>query len=208
MSKFGNQGSTYYKAKNPEYGATFTYYIKDVPKTKKQLRKEEEKKLFKDGKYIPQPTWRELQLEGDAEKSHLIFSIYDKDDNVIRRMTKAPSKGIKRITWDLSYNSPFPQTTKKFNPLKSGPGFGGRDAVPGTYKVGIQMWHEGELSTLVEPVEFKVKELNNSTLPNGDVNKAVAFDDDLIKNVQCDARGSAFEYGNDRKSGNHQTDLV
>jgi photosystem II stability/assembly factor-like uncharacterized protein len=181
MSKFGNQGSTYYKAKNPEYGATFTYYIKDVPKTKKQLRKEEEKKLFKDGKYIPQPTWRELQLEGDAEKSHLIFSIYDKDDNVIRRMTKAPSKGIKRITWDLSYNSPFPQTTKKFNPLKSGPGFGGRDAVPGTYKVGIQMWHEGELSTLVEPVEFKVKELNNSTLPNGDVNKAVAFDDDLIK---------------------------
>jgi hypothetical protein len=43
------------------------------------------------------------------------------------------------------------------------------------------MWHEGELSTLVEPVEFKVKELMNSTLPKGDVAVATAFDDELIK---------------------------
>jgi photosystem II stability/assembly factor-like uncharacterized protein len=28
-----NQGDTYYKAPNPEFGATFTYYLKEVPKT-------------------------------------------------------------------------------------------------------------------------------------------------------------------------------
>ncbi len=181
MSKFGNQGSTFYKAANPAYGATFTYYIKEVPKTKKQLRQKEEKKLFKEGKYIPQLTWREMQLEGDAEKSHLIFTIYDDEDNVVRRMTKAPSKGIKRVTWNLSYDSPFPVSTKKFNPLSSGRNFGARDVVPGTYKVGIELWHEGELSTLVEPVSFKVKELKNNTLPTGEVAVAEAFDDELLK---------------------------
>lgn len=181
MSKFGNQGSTYFKAENPDYGATFTYYLKEAPKTKKELRKEEEKKLFKDGKYIPQPSWRALQLEENEEQSHLIFTIYDTDDTVIRRMTKAPSKGIQRVTWNLSYDAPFPVSTKKFDPLKSGSGRGGRDVVPGTYKVGLQLWHEGELSTLVDPVEFKVKELNNSTLPKGNVAVATAFDDELIR---------------------------
>jgi photosystem II stability/assembly factor-like uncharacterized protein len=95
-----NQGSTYFKADNPEFGATFTYYLNEVPKTKKELRKEEEKKLFEAGEPIPQPTWREMELEDKEEKSHLIFTIYDSEDNVVRQLTKAPAKGINRINWD------------------------------------------------------------------------------------------------------------
>jgi photosystem II stability/assembly factor-like uncharacterized protein len=105
-SNKSNQGSTFYEAPNPEFGATFTYYLKEVPKTKKQLRLEKEKKLFKEGKPIPQPTWREVQLEGEEEPSHLIFTIYDENDNVVRQLTAAPSKGIKRINWDLRYSMP------------------------------------------------------------------------------------------------------
>ena len=98
-----NQGSTYFTAPNPEYGATFTYYLKEVPKTKKQIRQEEEKELFKEGKPIPQPTWRELQLEGEQEASHLIFTIYDSEGNVINQFTKKPSKGVNRVTWNMTY---------------------------------------------------------------------------------------------------------
>ena len=36
-------GSTWYTADNPPFGATFTYYVKEVPKTLKQERKEREK---------------------------------------------------------------------------------------------------------------------------------------------------------------------
>ena len=36
-AKYG-QGSTFYKAKNPDFGATFTYYLKEVPKTLKEER--------------------------------------------------------------------------------------------------------------------------------------------------------------------------
>jgi len=57
------QGSTDYYAKNDKFGASFTYYIKEVPKTAKQIRKKKEKELFKEGKYIPQPSWRQIEEE-------------------------------------------------------------------------------------------------------------------------------------------------
>ncbi|QGY43344.1 glycosyl hydrolase [Maribellus comscasis] len=174
-----NQGSTYFKAPNPEYGATFTYYLKEVPKTKKQLRKEEEKKLFKEGKPIPQPTWRELQLEDKEEPSHLIFTIYDTNNNEVRQITTSPSKGINRINWDLRYSMPTSvRVNGSFNPASAGRGGrrgGGILAMPGTYKVGLQMWHEGELTTLAEPVGFVCKKLNNTTLPAGNYQENVEF---------------------------------
>lgn len=169
-----NQGNTYFTSPNPDYGATFTYYVKEVPKTKKQIRKEEEKKLFKEGKPIPQPSWRELQLEGNQEKSHLIFTIYDNKDNVINQFTKAPSKGIKRVNWNLRYAATAnTRISGKFDPITSG----GRGimVMPGDYKVGLKLWHEGELSVLAEPVSFSCKKLNNTTLPAKDYNENVAF---------------------------------
>ncbi len=167
-----NQGSTYYTAPNPKFGATFTYYLKEVPKTKKQLRKEDEKKLFKEGKPIPQPTWRELDLEKKEEKSHLIFTIYDAGDNVIKQIKTAPSKGMNRITWNLRY-SMTSSVSGSFNPTSNlGSGI---LVMPGKYKVGLQMWHEGELTNLVDPVEFTCKKLNNTTLPAEDYNENVEF---------------------------------
>jgi hypothetical protein len=71
-NKYG-QGSTEYLAENPPYGATFTYYLKDVPKTQKDIRQEKEKELFKDGKPIPQPTWKELEDEAKEVAPYLDF---------------------------------------------------------------------------------------------------------------------------------------
>lgn len=179
-----NQGDTYFKAENPEFGATFTYFLKEVPKTKEQLRKEKEKKLFEAGEPIPQPSWRELELEEKAEKSHLIFTIYDEDDNVVRQLTTSPSKGINRITWDLRYAMPTSvNISGSFSPVGEGDRGGRRRGgsgsgilvMPGTYKVGLQMWHEGELKNLVDPVEFKCKKLNNTTLPAEDYRENVEF---------------------------------
>lgn len=167
-----NQGSTYYTAPNPKFGATFTYYLKEVPKTKKQLRKEEEKKLFKEGKPIPQPTWRELELEGKEEKSHLIFTVYDANDNVVTQIKKAPSKGMNRVTWNLRY-AMSTSVSGSFNPV-SNPG-SGILVLPGKYKVGMQLWHEGVLTTLAEPAEFTCKKLNNTTLPAADYKENIEF---------------------------------
>jgi hypothetical protein len=129
-----NQGDTYYKAPNPPFGATFTYYMKEVPKTQKQLRKEKEKELFKNGEPIPQPTWRELQLEEKAEPSHLIFTIYDAGGNMVRQLTKSPSKGINRMNWDLRYSMPTAvRVNNSFNPTSGSGRSNGILVLPGKY---------------------------------------------------------------------------
>ena len=175
----GNQGNTYFSAGNPDFGATFTYYLNEVPKTKEQIRKDEEKKLFKDGKPIPQPTWREMELEEKAEKSHLIFTIYDATGNVVRQLTTSPTKGLNRLNWDLRYSMPTNVNVNgRFSPVAES-GRQGRSGgilvMPGKYKVGLQMWHEGELTNLADPVEFTCKKLGNTTLPATDYNENVEF---------------------------------
>lgn len=182
-SNKSNQGSTYFSSDNPDFGATFTYYLKEAPKSKKDIRKEKEKKLFEAGEPIPQPTWREMELEDKQEKSHLIFTIYDANDNVVRQITTSPSKGIKRINWDLRYSMPSSvSVTGSFSPVSEGSGRRGRRGggggilvMPGTYKVDLKLWHEGELTALAGPVEFVCKKLNNTTLPAENYNENVEF---------------------------------
>ena len=82
--EFDNQGSMYYMAKNPPYGATITYYVDTVPRTGRDIRKDKEKKLSEKGEFIPQPTARELSLEEREIKPYLIFTITDEDGTVIR----------------------------------------------------------------------------------------------------------------------------
>ena len=171
----GSQGSTYFAAKNPPYGATFTYYLKEGIKTKKQQRKEKEKKQFEKSEKIKVLTWDELREEDKEEAPHLIFTIYDENDNLLRKLTTKPSKGINRFTWNLRYPSPVPVNLRnnKFDPLAKG-----RDgilAAPGTYKVALAKSVDGEITELVPPTEFKVVALANTTLPAGNRKAMIEF---------------------------------
>ncbi|MFA5418242.1 MAG: YCF48-related protein, partial [Bacteroidales bacterium] len=80
------QGSTVYSAANPAFGAVFTYYLKDVPKTKKQLRLEKEKELFKNADPIPQPTHEQLVAEENELDPILVFTITDQNSNIVRKL--------------------------------------------------------------------------------------------------------------------------
>ena len=174
-SKYG-QGSTYYLGENPAFGAVFTYYLEDTPKTQEQLRRKKEKELFKEGKRIPQPSWKEQREEEQEVKPYLIFTVYDENDNVITKLTKRPRKGINRINWDLKYPSTYPVRLRDddFNPFKDqGSGF---YVMPGTYKVSLKQYVNGEITELVGKKEFKVKPLRNTTLPAPDREKLVQFE--------------------------------
>ena len=175
-----NQGNTYFFAPNPEFGATFTYYLKEVPKTKAEIRREKEKELFKEGKPIPQPGWRELELEKKEEKPHLIFTVSDMEGNIVRRINTTPSKGINRVIWDLKYETNRPvDAVKSFDPLKKVRS--GIFAMPGTYKVGLSLWAGGEQKELVAPVEFTCEKLNLGTLAAEDYADVVAFNRKMSK---------------------------
>ncbi|MDF1612592.1 VPS10 domain-containing protein [Stygiobacter electus] len=174
------QGSTYFKAPNPEFGATITYYIKDVPKTLKAQRQAKEKELFKDGKPIPQPTFEELRAETDEKAPYLIFTFTDENNNVIRKLTKQASSGINRVVWDLRMESLAPITTDKFEPVASGGSRGrfsssGYFVKPGKYFVSMSIVVRGEEKKLAGPESFNVELLKNTSLPADDFAKVVEF---------------------------------
>ncbi len=173
-NKYG-QGSTVYVAKNPEFGATFTYYLKEAPKTQKQIRHKKEKELFKESKPIPQPSLKVLANENKEAKPYLLFTITDANGNVIRKLTSSPKKGINRINWDLRYESTRVTRLKgkKYNPLKKSSS--GMLAMPGKYSVSMAMVVNGEISELAGPVEFTAKALNNTTLPASNRQELVDF---------------------------------
>lgn len=169
------QGSTYYTAKNPEFGAVFTYFLKESPTTKKQDRLKEEKKLFKDGEKIPQPTVEQLREEEKEIAPLLIFTISDDKGQIVRKLYESPSTGINRQNWDLRYQGKRPGRLKndKFDPKNDGNT--AMFVLPGKYSVSISLDHNGEVTNLAGPVEFTVKPLNNTTLPAENREELVAY---------------------------------
>lgn len=168
------QGETYFKAPNPEFGAQFSYYIKEVPKTLKQIRKEKEKELFKDSKPIPQPSNDELIAEDKEKSPYLIFTIKDEAGNVVRKLTTGASKGVNRINWDLRYESVNPQKTiDEFNPTEKGRS--STLALPGKYSVSMAMITRDGMKEISGPVNFTAKILENNTLPAESREELVAF---------------------------------
>jgi len=172
-SRYG-QGSNYYKAKNPEFGATFTYFLKEVPKTLKQIRQKKEKELFKDGKAIPQPSNVELRKEINEVDPYLVFTITDENDNVIRKLTKSTKKGIQREVWDLRYQSTSPISEKaKFDP-KAKPK-SSTLVLTGKYKVALSLITRDGEKQLSETVEFNVVPLDKSTPKTNETEELIAF---------------------------------
>lgn len=168
-------GSTVYLAKNPEFGATFTYFVKEIPKTLKQQRKEKEKKLIKEKQPIPIPSLDELRAEENETPFHFFFTITDEDGKVIRKITSAAKKGINRINWDLRYSETGNVDARgdKYNPTSTG---GSTWLVlPGTYNVTLSQYAGGEVKDLYGPVVFNAKSLNNTTLPAEDRKEMIAF---------------------------------
>lgn len=158
-------GKTYYRADNPEFGVTVTYYIKDNFESLKSKRLKEEKD--NKGNYT-YPTFTQLEKE-DIEKSpYLLFTFKDMNGNIVRRIKNSISKGINRFTWDMRYADTAPLTNNSRSEKYSG-----IPILPGDYTVELQKVHNGEITELVSPVKFTAKTLDNRSLPATNPNELV-----------------------------------
>nr|WP_321409753.1 YCF48-related protein [uncultured Carboxylicivirga sp.] len=171
--KIYGQGATYFGAANPEFGATFTFYQKEVPKTQKEIRQKMEKELFKKGDRIPQPTWKELQDESKEVPAYLLVTIKDSEGSIVKTFTKKPEKNVSRFNWDLTYDSWKIVSSKKFDPFKKPES--GIYVMPGSYTIEISQVQNGTSTLLAGPESFEVKALNNTTLPASDRKAMVEF---------------------------------
>ncbi|MFK7951579.1 MAG: glycosyl hydrolase, partial [Ekhidna sp.] len=175
----GFQGETYYLGENPPFGAAFTYYLKEKYTTLESQRQKAEGKKRKDGATVYYPTYDQLKAEKEEEKPFLIFTIKDSNGEVVNEVRKSSSDGINRVYWDLKYPAIDQVETKFADPTKNFSS--GIMVLPGTYTVELAKSINGEVTSLVEPVSFEVKTLNNQTVPTADPAAMLAFHQQLMQ---------------------------
>jgi photosystem II stability/assembly factor-like uncharacterized protein len=188
------EGETFYRAENPPFGAIFTYYLKETPKSKKDIRLEKEKELRDAGKTPPYPSFAELKVEDEEEASYLMFIIKDSKGNIVRKLQASPSEGINRLAWDLRYTYHSPLNAKtKINEWSGVP------IIPGKYNVTLTMIQDGKSRDLAGPVEFNCKPLNNVTLPAPDRVAMIEFQNKIFDlNSAVEATNKSIQNLNER----------
>jgi hypothetical protein len=163
------QGADFYTAPNPDFGATFTYFLAEGLQSRRDVRREAEAELAKAGADTPYPSWEALKAEDREEEPAIVLTVRDVEGDVVRRMTGPNRKGVHRVTWDLRYPG--------FTNIGAGTGSDGNGpmAVPGSYTVELARWVDGDMEVLAGPETFQVEALGISTLPQGDAAETLAF---------------------------------
>ncbi|TNF45962.1 MAG: glycosyl hydrolase [Bacteroidetes bacterium] len=159
----GFQGTNLYAGKNPEFGATFTFYFKDELKSLKDKRQEEEKKLEKDKKDVFYPSFEDIKKEEQEEEMKFIFIIKDDQGKEIKRLVQKAGKGIQRVTWNLRSESTSPSKSSRNNDNN------GFLVIEGNYTVEVWLTGNGKSEQLTSAEKFKVVPMNFQTLKAADV---------------------------------------
>jgi len=193
----GFQGEDFYMGENPEFGAAFTYYLKEGFKSVEDQRKEDEKERRDEGETVYYPSYDQLEAEANDESDFLIFTIRDSNGQEINEIRTGGRKGINRVHWDLRYPDVDQVRTNTANPTRNLES--GIMVLPGTYTVQLSKSVDGVLTELSEPVSFEVKSLNNVTLPASDPDEMLAFHKELTTlSKSANSARSAFNELNDR----------
>ena len=160
-----SQGSNTYYAKNPAYGAVFTFYMSDEILTKKQNRLKVEKDLEKTNSDIPFPGWEELDEELNEKSPLTIIEIYDSENSFVERLTFPYKKGFNRVSWDLS---------KKIRThISSGSSRFYSPSIrvsPGKYSFNIYTFYDGQVNKIGSKF-FDVERIRSGVLDNPNKDK-------------------------------------
>ncbi len=169
-----SQGASYFTARNPDYGAVFTYYLPNKFEGLKAQRTASEKRLKKENKNIPFPGWAALEDEKNEEGASIIIAITDSQGNFITRINVPYKKGFNRVAWNLksSINSTLNKDKINDNPTSY---TYSPDVNPGSYTVTMYSRINGEVSQLSKPQTFEIVRIRKGTLNNPMADKADAY---------------------------------
>ncbi|MEE4244392.1 MAG: hypothetical protein V2I33_03215 [Kangiellaceae bacterium] len=182
-----SDGDDTFIAKNPEHGATLTYYLKDSLQTAKQKRQAAEKKMVKNKKYPKYPSWESIEKENQEAKPAVYLEIKDAKGNFVNRVKGKVTKGLHRVTWNMNHAS---------NSAVTGAGstrWGNRGmlAAPGKYSATLFKRVGSNVTQLAEPVEFELKSIYQNTLSGASAETVTQFEQDLANASQLSSVNSA-----------------
>ena len=195
-------GTTAFTAPNPDFGATFTYWLADPPATMRDERRDAEKAAAGRGEDIAFPGYERLAAEALEGGPRVAMLVRDEDGQPVRRVMGPATRGLHRVTWDLRRPAPDPVDLAPpgFSPPWAGPPRGPL-APPGRYTVEMALVTEAGVETLGTPRSFLVKPVLNSA-PGTNHIAAMAFAEETAE-LQRRARGAAAEIGRSRDRLRH-----
>jgi len=168
------QGDAFFSAPNPPAGAVVTYYLRDEIKSRRDARRERERK---DGvARETYPDWNELRREDREEPPAIVLTFRDDAGDVVRTLTGPVTAGLHRIAWDLRRSAPNPvELTPPTDraPWDTPPL--GPAVVPGTYTVTLARRVDGVVTPLAGPETFRALPAGLATLPAADRAELAAF---------------------------------
>ncbi len=168
----GSQGDAYYVAPNPDFGATFTYYLPEELRTRKDTRREAEKELEKNNENVGFPSWEAILKEQREAEPAVVLTVKDTRDNVVRVIEAPVEAGFHRIAWDLRYpplEAWVPEEEREDNTA-------GVLVAPGRFSVTMAKRVDGVVTSLGNPQSFDVISIREPTLPGTTQEQRVVFE--------------------------------
>jgi len=169
-----SQGGSHYVAPNPDFGALFTYHLKDGLKTKEQIRQAGEKAKIDAGQDIPFPGWEAASDERAEPDPGIWIIVKDSNGITVRRVSGPTTKGMNRVAWDLRHPAPEAVGLKSTS-SSSDSEPAGFLAAPGTYSATLAKEVGGEITILSPPVQFEVAPLREGALQGSSYSESAAF---------------------------------
>ncbi len=161
-----SQGASFYTAPNPAYGATFTYFVKESPKSMRQKRQDAERAAERAKQPFKYPSISELRAETEEVPAAVILTITDSEGKIVRRLTAPAGTGVQRTVWDMRYTAPSISAAPAGGPGGGGGagggggggGFGpqGPLVMPGKYTVSMAMRAGGVVTAMPGSQTFNV----------------------------------------------------
>lgn len=163
----GSQGSQLFLAPNPDFGAVFTYYLKDEIKSLEKVRQEGEKEMKGD---VPFTGWEALEAETRETKPFVFIEIKNAENEVINRVKAENKKGLNRVAWDLKVGG-----TGSLMINGEEKELVGLLAAPGIYSATLNKYADGTIVKLTKPVSVEVERLRSGTLEGSPIETVTAF---------------------------------
>ncbi|MDJ0939993.1 MAG: hypothetical protein QNJ00_09530 [Woeseiaceae bacterium] len=176
-----SQGDSYFVAPNPDFGAVFTYYLADGLKSKKDTRREAEKKLEENNEDIRFADWDTILEEEREDAPAIVFTVRNGSGGVVRRIDAPAEAGFHRVAWNLRYPGLQPWTPEEEGSYW---GDGGVLVAPGTFTVTMQQRVDGVVTDIGEQSFEVVSVRDNPVLPGSTQEQRVVFEsqvDELIR---------------------------
>jgi photosystem II stability/assembly factor-like uncharacterized protein len=168
-------GSDSFKTPNPDFGASFRYFLSEVPKTAAQARREREAGQRERGEDAVFPGYDLLREEAAENAPRTLLLVRNAAGAPIRWIEGPARAGLHEVSWDLRHPAPDPidLSTPGFQPPWAGDPIGPL-AAPGEYSVELMLLAGGSMQSLAPAQTFAVKPVPN--LPgNPDFGAIAAF---------------------------------